>query len=97
MSTSKTNIGDRQKITCVFTPETGNTVAAEVTLVIKPPTGASVTYNNGDITQVTTDSYRYDYLCTQSGIHHYRWVSSGTVDAAEEGFFTVQRSQVLGV
>lgn len=92
------SIGDRAKLTAVFTPEAGspNTLPAEVTLLVREPNGHEQLFTSAAITAVTTDSYRYDFLCTQSGKHHYRWQSSGQVDAAEEGSFTVDKSPALG-
>lgn len=89
------DIGDRVKITVVFAPETGNTVPSQVTLAVKAPDGATSLYTSAQITAVATDSYRYNFLVTQSGKHYYRWASSGTVDAAEEGSFVVVESNVL--
>jgi len=100
MSTGKINIGDRARLVVTWTPETASTtVLAEQTCSVKEPDGTVTA-----LTSVTTpavvangtvvDSYRVDFLCTQSGTHEVRWVSTPTVEAAEQTFFNVVPSNI---
>lgn len=95
MASGKINIGDKAKITVIWTPETaGTTVLAEQTLTVKLPDGSTVSYTSVSSPAVSAngtvqDSYRLDFPCTQAGTHEYRWVSTPTVAAAEQGFFNV--------
>ena len=91
-STSKIDIGDQVSITAVFTPKTGNTDPTTVVLRVMLPSGTTTTYTNSTIVAVATDSYSQTFTPTTAGTHRYRWESTGSVTAAEEGFFVVQRS-----
>lgn len=66
-----------------------------VTLKIEEPDGTETTYTYA-LAQITRDSagrFSKSYTPDQSGVHHYRWVGTGTVGAAFEGAFFVRESR----
>lgn len=88
------DIGDLVKISGTFT-DSANTAGdpTTVSITIAPPTSAETTYVYGTDAALVKDSvgnYHANWSCAESGVHRYRWVSTGTLQAAEEGWFTVR-------
>jgi hypothetical protein len=38
-------------------------------------------------------NYHLDYVVTQGGMHYYKWIGSGNMNAAEEGSFLANTSR----
>lgn len=70
-----------------------------VTLDILQPSGVTVhvEYAGGAglIARDSVGVYTYLFPVTQSGKHRFRWTGAGTVQAADEGSFRVQRQRVF--
>lgn len=50
----------------------------------------------GVIDNPSTGIYSTDFIVSQSGLHYYRWESTGTAHAAEDRSFKVEKSPTLG-
>lgn len=70
-----------------------------VTLDVLPTSGAIVHLEYaggaGQIARDTIGTYRYPFPITESGRHRFRWEGRGTVQAADQGSFRVQRQRVF--
>jgi len=90
--------GDLVRVTGTFTTAAG--VALDPTalyLKYKNPAGTVTTLTYGVDAAVVKDStgvYHVDISATTAGVWMYRWYSTGTGQAAEEHWFTVNASQV---
>ena len=51
---------------------------------------------SGEIDNFATGIYSTDFIISQSGLHYYRWESTGTAHAAEDRSFKVEKSPTLG-
>ena len=91
-------VGDLVRISAAFTNEAG--AAADpttVTLLVKlryviGSTATTYTYPT-NITKDSTGNYHVDFTPTTEGIWDYRWVGTGSVQAAAESAFNVPDSQ----
>lgn len=92
------DIGDTVRITNVFTTQaTGAAVdPTTIALTLMAPDGTETTYTyaGGTVTKDSTGTYHVDVSITASGDYRYRWVSTGTGAAAEEGRFQVRVKRV---
>lgn len=91
------DIGDVVRIASVFTQVDVPIDPTTVSVSVKPPTGATVTYSfggAGTIIKDTVGRYHVDISIPASGTYRYRWVSTGTGAAAKEGWFQVRMRQV---
>ena len=69
-----------------------------VKLLVKPPSGPTVTYTYGIDAIVVRDSlgnYHADLPLTSSGVWAYRWELTAPNAGAAEGVITVQKSKVI--
>jgi hypothetical protein len=91
-------VGDLVRISAAFTNSSG--AAADpttVTLLVKlryvvGSTATTYTYP-AQIVKDSTGNYHYDFTPTTEGIWDYRWVGTGTVQAAAEDAFNVPNSE----
>ena len=94
------DIGDLVRITGTFTTLAG---AAQdpttVSLVVTNPAGVSTTYTYAlaEVTKSATGVYYKDVSATSSGTWLWRWVSTGTGQAGEEGEFEVRQQATSGM
>jgi hypothetical protein len=87
------DIGDAARISAAFTNAAGPVDPTTIVLTVRTPDGAHTTYTYGtDVALVkdSTGNYHVDLAITQVGTVRYRWVSTGTGAAAEEGRFDVR-------
>lgn len=90
------DIGDVVRINSGFSqltvPIDPTTVALSVTL----PNGTTVpfTYAGATVIKDSVGNYHVDMSATQHGTYRYRWFSTGTGQAAEEGWFQVRAQRV---
>ena len=49
---------------------------------------------DAELVKDSTGNYHIDNSITESGIHQYRWASTGTAQGAEEGSYGVQIQKV---
>lgn len=90
-------VGDLVHIYATFTNSAGVvTDPTTVTLLVKlryiGPT-MTYTYAGTTVTKASTGVYYVDFTPTAEGIWDYRWVGTGTVQAAIEGAFNIPDSQ----
>lgn len=86
------NVGDVARLDADFFVDGVLTDPTTVTLIVKPPGAASVTYaypTDPHITKTATGKYRGLVDCSTAGIWHGRWVTTGAAAGAEEFSFTV--------
>lgn len=82
----------RLRLTATDTDTSTAVNPTSVALTIKLPDGTTASPSP---TNPATGSYRADYTPTLEGIHHYRWVGTGSNAGAKESHFTVKKSQVV--
>lgn len=90
------DIGDVVRISSTFTQNAVAIDPSTVSLTVKDPAATSTTYTYAGAT-VTKDSvgnYHVDVAPTLTGTYKYRWVSTGTGQAAEENSFQVRTRRV---
>lgn len=93
---NKYDIGDVVRVECSFTNPKNADAAIDpsvVKLTVKPPNAVGVVYTYGVDSEVIKDGvgeYHADINVTASGWWYYRWWSTGTGQAAEEGKFEVR-------
>lgn len=88
------DLGDVTFITGTFTQNGSAIDPSGVTLQVRTPDGVLSEYVYGtdpEVEKTGTGAYRLPWEIEQIGEHWYRWVSTGTGQAAEEGYFTVRR------
>jgi hypothetical protein len=95
---SNIDTGDVIRLSVVF--KNLNKVAvdpSQVNLTIKQPDGVLVEYQYSvgvNIVKASVGNYYCDFLVTQEGMTYYKWVATGTVNAAEESSFFAKISQI---
>ena len=70
---------------------------SQVKLTIRQPDGEIVQYQymvGAQIIKSSVGNYYCDFLVTQEGMTYYKWVATGTVNAAEESSFFAKISQI---
>lgn len=92
------DIGDLARLSAVFTDSTGAAIDPTLVKVVyhAPGAASNTTLVYGVDLAVVKDSvghYHLDLSVTLAGRYDYRWYSTGTGQASEEGGFDV-RSQV---
>lgn len=94
------DIGDVVRASVIFTLAAGTTVdPTKVYFAKQTPDGAitNSTYS-GATTAVTRSAlghYQKDIVTTAAGLYEYRFWSTGTAQAAEEGWFSVRAKRVV--
>jgi hypothetical protein len=66
-------------------------------VVIREPDGTETTYTYGTSSELVRTSqghYRVDIEPDQAGTHRFRWTSTGTGKASEEGWFQIRHRRV---
>ena len=87
------DIGDSTRFQSVFTVDGTAQNPTAVFLFVKRPSGTTDSYVTGDLTNSATGTFYLDDTLDETGIWYYRFESSGTVIAADEGSFIVERSE----
>lgn len=99
MAANTYDVGDVVRITGSFAQSGSAVDPSAVTLTYRTPAGALVTLTYGTdaaLERTAAGAYRVDLPVTQTGTYQYRWVSTGTGAAAEEGRFIVRPIAVNG-
>jgi hypothetical protein len=94
------DIGDVARCAVVFTLVDGSTAdPTKVYFAKQTPDGAitNSTYSGGTtaIIRSALGHYYKDALCTGAGLYEYRFWSTGTAQAAGEGYFSVRARRVI--
>lgn len=88
--------GDLARCSAAFRNDAGALIdPTAVTFVFTTPAGVTTTYTYGVDSQLVKDStgnYHVDLSASARGLWLYRWVSTGTGQAAENGQFVVEPS-----
>lgn len=90
------DIGDVVRIFSTFTQNAVGIDPSTVTLKLVRPdaTTQSYTYAGATVTKDSTGNYHVDVAPAVNGTYKYRWSSTGTGAAAEEGQFQVRAQKV---
>lgn len=98
MAANAIDIGDAVRLSVVF--KTLSTMVAldpsTVVLKVEKPDGTEVQYQyltDGSLIKDSVGNYHLDYVVTQGGMHYYKWIGSGNMNAAEEGSFLANTSR----
>lgn len=86
------HVGDIARIEAAFSANGIDVDPATVTFVLSAPASAAVTYVYGTDIQLVKDStghYRVDLSIAAAGRYVFRWVATGTGQAAYDGSFVV--------
>jgi hypothetical protein len=86
-------VGTAIRLEAVFTDEAGTEVdptAVEAELLL--PDGSIVKFTGVQVIKTATGNYYVDYTPTANGLYQYRFDGTGTVIAANEGYFTADSS-----
>ena len=95
MSVNTYDIGDTTTLTGSFANSDGEaTDPTAIQLLIRTPAGVETEYTySDDITRDAEGEYSMVYELTESGTYYYRWVGSGSIVCASEGFLKVRPSR----
>jgi hypothetical protein len=91
------DVGDLHRISAVFTVSGTASNPTAVKFLYKDPSGTTTTLVYGTDAALVNDSaghYHVDIDCDEAGTWYYRWESTGTGQAAEEGRFVVRAKSV---
>lgn len=95
------DVGDLVKITGDFTDEDDEDInPTTVTFEFTDPLGNTTTYAYGIDDELVRDSEGHHHVnidVDESGTWYYRWSSTGTGQAAEEGSFVVRPTRIAPV
>ncbi len=86
------DIGDVVRITGTFTQSGSALDPTTVSAVVRRPDGIKQTFvylTDAEVVRTAQGVYRLDYTPTMAGPHWYRWISTGTGQAAGEQSFIV--------
>ena len=88
-------VGDKVRVFGTWTSTAGAVVDPTALRLRYRVPGSTVTVftystSQSNIVRISTGAYRADIVTTVRGLHRYRWDSSGTGTAAEEGQFRVE-------
>jgi hypothetical protein len=84
-------VGNRIRITGAFAgPDKTPADPDIVTVSVETPDGAITTLSDPDVVRDSTGNYHADWDCEIPGDHHWRWVGTGSLEAAGGGVFTVR-------
>ena len=89
------HVGDRPRLSVIFTVGGTNTDPTTISLTVQDPTGTNTSYTTGDVTKASTGSYYKDVTVNIEGTWAWRWAGTGSVIAADEGFFHVLESVIV--
>lgn len=87
------DLGDLVRVSGAFTTAAG--VAQDPSVVkcsVRSPAGVVTTYTYGtdpELMKDSTGNYHIDVSAATIGTYYYRWFSTGTGQAADEGWFEV--------
>lgn len=86
------DVGDVVRLSANFQQSSADMDPTTVALTVVAPDATSVTYTyaGATITKDSVGDYHVDVSLTAAGKWKYRWVSTGTGAAAEEGFVLVR-------
>jgi hypothetical protein len=89
--------GDQVRVQTTFSDSDG-TVSdpATVTFKFTIPAGTTTTYVYGtdaELVRLSEGIYYVDIDCATAGIYYWRMYSTGSAQAADEGFFSVEASR----
>jgi uncharacterized protein YfaS (alpha-2-macroglobulin family) len=88
--------GDVARVTGAFKDSAGAAIdPTTVKFKFTTPAGVTTIYvfgTDGQLVKDSTGNYHVDLNANEAGIWFYRWESSGTGQAAQEGQFTVEPS-----
>ena len=87
------DVGDSTRFQSAFTVDGVAQNPTAVFLFVKHPSGTTDSYVTGDLTNDVTGTFYLDIVLDDTGIWYYRFTSSGTVIAADEGSLIVERSE----
>lgn len=92
MSLSNYDIGSLIRLTASFVVGSVATDPDTVVCIVRAPDGTETTYSSP--THDSTGAYHVDHDLTaaKSGVWGYRWIGSGTCQAASEAEFFVEPS-----
>lgn len=84
-------VGSDVVLDWTIVPDSGNTVASEITLEIHKPDDSIATFTSvsSGWTTVAVNHYRVTYKTTLAGLHRWFWKSEGTVNHTKAGVFNV--------
>lgn len=89
--------GDLVKCSGAFTDSDGNAIdPTAVVFKVKDPSGTVTTYTYGEDDELVRDSagnYHVNVDADEMGLWYYRFESTGTGQAADEGYFRVSTSE----
>jgi hypothetical protein len=93
MSINTYDIGDQTILRGTFTNSDGEvTDPTTVQVLVRTPAGTETTYDGDDITRDSEGIYSFEYQMTERGTYHYRWIGSGALVCAGEGYLKVKPS-----
>jgi len=90
---NKYDLGDSIRLRSVFTIDGSIADPTDVTLEVKRPPGTVDNYATIDLVKQSTGIYYKDITLDDTGIWYYRFYGTGTVIAADEDSFIVQRTE----
>ena len=94
MSVNTYDIGDTTTLSGTFANSDGEAAdPSTVTLLVRTPAGVETEYDSDDITQDGEGEYSMVYELTESGTYYYRWIGTGSLVCAGEGFLKVRPSK----
>ena len=92
------DVGDLIRSSLVIKVASVLTDPGGLTFQLKDPSnGAVSTFTfgvDGELVKDSTGNYHIDNSIAESGIHQYRWASTGVAQGAEEGSYRVQIQEV---
>lgn len=90
--------GDKPRLTATFEDADGtDTDPTAVLFKFVDPSGNATTYTFGvdaELVKSAVGIYYVDVDCDEAGTFRWRWYSTGTGQAAEEGWFVVEPSEL---
>lgn len=94
---AKYTVGGEATLTAKFYNKAGALAdPTAVTVQIKPPSGATVTYTTASgIVKDSVGVYHYDLALTKAGSWGYRFIGTGDVVAADEATLNVPKSNFV--
>ena len=97
MTTNVHDLGDLVRVSGSFTDEGGSAAdPSAVFCAVRDPSGNVTTYEYGQDAELVKDDtgeYHVDVDTDEAGMWFYRWYSTGSGQAAEEGRFWVEKAE----
>jgi hypothetical protein len=89
------DVGDLVHLSATFTQDDTAVDPTTVALTVRHPDGTQTAYEYpATITREGLGTFYVDVPITMGGTHRYRWVSTGTGQAAQEGSLSVRVRRV---